>query len=107
MYVQFFATLSHVYTYETMVAIKILILSSPLIIPSCSCFIATPMAALSPNPWQSRLCYISLGTKVHTTTGCDTWFPNLDEMDDWYLAETLLSGEEDGIGYDMLLYKRK
>lgn len=46
-------------------------------------------------------------TKVHTTTDCDTWFPNLDEMDDWYLAETLLSGEENGIAYEMLLYKRK
>ena len=52
-------------------------------------------------------CDTAYITKVHTTTGCDTWFPNLDEMDDWYLAETLLTGEENGIGYDMLLYKRK
>jgi hypothetical protein len=44
---------------------------------------------------------------VHTVTTCDTWFPNLEEMEDWYLAETLMSGEEDGIGYEMLLYKRK
>ena len=46
-------------------------------------------------------------TKVHTVTACDTWFPNLDEMDDWYLAETLVNGEENGIAYEMLLYKRK
>ena len=52
-------------------------------------------------------CDKAIITKVHTTTGCDTWFPNLDERDDWYLAETLLEGEEDGIGYEMLLYKRK
>ena len=52
-------------------------------------------------------CDTAYITKVHTTTPCDTWFPNLEKMDDWYLAETLLSGEENGIGYEMLLYKRK
>ena len=52
-------------------------------------------------------CDTAYITKVHTTTGCDTYFPNLDEMEDWYLAETMLSGEEDGIAYEMLLYKRK
>jgi len=52
-------------------------------------------------------CDTAYITKVHTVTGCDTWFPNLDEMDDWYLAETLLSGEENGIAYEMLLYRRK
>ena len=46
-------------------------------------------------------------TKVHCITACDTYFPNLDEMDDWYLAETLMSGEENGIAYEMLLYKRR
>ena len=46
-------------------------------------------------------------TKVHTTTDCDTWFPDLDEDESWYLAEKLQSGTEDGIAYDMLLYKRK
>jgi len=46
-------------------------------------------------------------TKVHTTVGCDTWFPNLDEMEDWYIAETLMTGEENGIAYEMLLYRRK
>ena len=52
-------------------------------------------------------CDTAYITKVHTTTGGDTWFPNLDEMEEWYLAEKLLEGEEDGIGYEMLLYKRK
>ena len=52
-------------------------------------------------------CDTAIVTKVHCTTDCDTYFPNLDEMDDWYLAETLQSGEENGIAYEMLLYKRK
>ena len=52
-------------------------------------------------------CDAAYITKVHTTIPCDTYFPNLDEMEDWYLAETLQSGEENGIAYEMLLYKRK
>ena len=52
-------------------------------------------------------CGTAYITKVHTTIPCDTYFPNLDEMEDWYLAETLQSGEENGIAYEMLLYKRK
>ena len=46
-------------------------------------------------------------TKVHSTPDSDTYFPNLDEMDDWYVAEKLMSGEENGIGYEMLLYKKR
>ena len=52
-------------------------------------------------------CDTAYITKVHVTPESDTWFPNLDEMADWYLAETLQSGEENGIAYEMLLYKRK
>ena len=52
-------------------------------------------------------CDIAYITKVHTTTDCDTYFPNLDEMEDWHLAETLMRGEEKGIAYEMLLYRRK
>ena len=52
-------------------------------------------------------CDTAYITKVHTTTASDTYFPNLDEMDDWYIAETMLSGEENGISYEMLLYRRK
>ena len=59
--------------------------------------------------YQQMLPYCDTAyiTKVHTVTDCDTWFPNLDELDDWYLAESFMSGEEDGIGYEMLLYRRK
>ena len=46
-------------------------------------------------------------TKVHVKPESDTFFPNLDKREDWYLAETLQSGEENGIGYEMLLYKRR
>ena len=53
------------------------------------------------------LCDTAVITKVHCTTPCDTFFPNLDEMEDWYVAEKVMSGEENGIGYEMLIYKRK
>ena len=53
------------------------------------------------------MCDRAYITKVHITPESDTYFPNLDEMEDWYVAETLLQGEENGIGYEMLLYKRK
>ena len=52
-------------------------------------------------------CDTAYITKVHVTPESDTYFPNLDEMEDWYIAEILQSGEENGIGYEMLLYKRK
>ena len=52
-------------------------------------------------------CDTAYITKVHVTPESDTYFPNLDEMADWYVAETLMSGEENGIGYEMLLYKRR
>ena len=52
-------------------------------------------------------CDAAYITKVHTNPGSDTFFPNLDENEEWYLAETLQSGEENGISYEMLLYKRK
>lgn len=52
------------------------------------------------------LCDTAYITKVHVTPESDTYFPNLDTDTDWYLAETLQSGEENGISYEMLLYKR-
>ena len=52
-------------------------------------------------------CDAAYITKVHVTPESDTFFPNLDEMEEWYVAETLMSGEESGIGYEMLLYKRR
>ena len=52
-------------------------------------------------------CDTAYITKVHVTPESDTFFPNLDELEDWSLAETLQTGEENGIAYEMLLYKRK
>ena len=52
-------------------------------------------------------CDAAYVTKVHCNPGSDTFFPNLEESDDWYLAETLQSGEENGISYEMQLYKRR
>ena len=52
-------------------------------------------------------CDTAYITKVHVTPESDTYFPNLDEREDWYLAETLMEGQENGIGYEMLLYKRR
>ena len=45
-------------------------------------------------------------TTVHSNPESDTFFPNLDEDPDWKLAEILESGEENGIAYEMFLYKR-
>ena len=46
-------------------------------------------------------------TKVHTNPESDTFFPDLDQSEDWVLTEILESGEENGIPYEMCLYKRK
>ena len=46
-------------------------------------------------------------TKVHIKPESDTFFPNLDEAEDWELSEILQSGEENGIFYEMCLYTRK
>ena len=54
-----------------------------------------------------QYCDIAYITKVHCTIDSDTYFPNLDTDSAWYLAETLLTGEENGIGYEMCVYRRK
>ena len=46
-------------------------------------------------------------TKVHTNPVSDTFFPDLDQSEDWVLVQILESGEENGIPYEMCLYKRK
>ena len=51
-------------------------------------------------------CDRAIITKVHTTPESDTFFPNLDEAEDWKLAEILQSGEENGIAYEMCVYRR-
>ena len=53
------------------------------------------------------LCDRAYVTKVHITPESDTFFPNLDEDPAWELAEVLQSGEENGIAYEMCLYRRK
>ncbi len=52
-------------------------------------------------------CDTAYITKVHCTIDSDTYFHNLDEDPDWELKEVLQSGEENGISYEMCLYKRK
>ena len=51
-------------------------------------------------------CDTAYVTKVHCTIESDTYFPTLDEDPAWFLAEILQSGEENGIFYEMCLYKR-
>ena len=53
------------------------------------------------------LCDTAYITKVHCTVPCDTYFPNLDEAPDWYLAEILQSGEENGVHYEMCRYRKR
>ena len=59
--------------------------------------------------YQQMLPYCDTAyiTKVHANPGSDTFFPNLDEDENWELSEILQSGEENGISYEMCLYKRK
>lgn len=52
-------------------------------------------------------CDTAYITKVHCTIDSDTYFYNLDEDPEWHLDSILQSGEEDGIAYEMCLYKRK
>ena len=52
------------------------------------------------------MCDRAYITKVHCTTPCDTYFPNLDESDEWKLTEVLESGEENGIAWEAILYER-
>ena len=52
-------------------------------------------------------CDTAIITKVHTTIDCDTYFPNLEVDPQWELTEVLESGVEDGIGYEMCVYKKK
>lgn len=52
-------------------------------------------------------CDTAYVTKVHCTPKSDTYFPNLDADPEWELEAVLLSGEENGIGYEMCRYQRK
>ncbi len=52
------------------------------------------------------LCDTAYVTKVHCTPASDTFFPDLDNDPQWKLEKILQSGEEDGIAYEMCLYRR-
>ena len=52
-------------------------------------------------------CDTAIVTKVHCTPESDTFFHNLDRDPDWEMQQVLQSGEENGISYEMCLYKRK
>ena len=51
-------------------------------------------------------CDTAYVTKVHARPESDTFFPNLDADSRWELTQILQSGEENGICYEMCLYKR-
>ena len=53
-------------------------------------------------PW----CDTAYVTKLDVTPASDTFFPNLDQDPDWELEGELQSGEEAGIAYRMLRYRR-
>ena len=53
------------------------------------------------------LCNVAYITKIHAQPESDTFFPNLDADPQWEMQEVLQSGEENGIGYEMCLYRRK
>ena len=52
-------------------------------------------------------CDTAYVTKVHTQPESDTFFSNLDADPQWELSQVLQTGEENGIAYEMCLYKRK
>lgn len=52
------------------------------------------------------MCDTAYVTKVHAKPESDTFFPDLDAAPDWRVEQVLQTGEENGIAYEMLLYKR-
>ena len=52
-------------------------------------------------------CHTAYITKVHAPVVSDTFIPNLDQDPQWELAETMQTGQEDGIGYEICRYVRK
>ncbi len=51
-------------------------------------------------------CDTAYVTKVHCTPESDTFFHNLDADPQWKLEQVLQSGEEDGVSFEMCLYRR-
>ena len=52
------------------------------------------------------MCDTAYVTKVHVKPESDTFFPDLDTAPEWQMEQVLQTGEENGIHYEMLLYKR-
>ena len=52
-------------------------------------------------------CTRAYVTRVGTCPKSDTFFPNLEESQEWHLTQVLQTGEENGISYQMCLYQRK
>ncbi len=54
-----------------------------------------------------QYCDTAYVTKVHCQPESDTFFHNLDTDPAWTMEQVLQSGEENGIRYEMCLYRRK
>lgn len=52
-------------------------------------------------------CDTAYVTKLGACPASDTFFPNLDEDPEWVKEERLQQGEENGISYEMLRYRRQ
>ena len=53
------------------------------------------------------MCDRAYITKVHACPKSDTYFPDLDADPQWHVKEILMSGEENGISYEMCVYVKK
>ena len=53
------------------------------------------------------VCEKAYVTKLSACPKSDTYFPNLDEMPDWEMEEVLSDGEENGITFQICLYRKK
>ena len=52
------------------------------------------------------MCDAAYVTKIHMMPESDTFLPNLDLSPDWEMCRVLQTGEENGIAYEMCLYRR-
>ena len=53
------------------------------------------------------LCESAYVTKLSVCPVSDTYFPDLDALPDWEMKEILSQGEENGITFQMCLYRKK
>ena len=51
-------------------------------------------------------CDTAYITKIHAAFPADTYFPNLDRLEEWVVAEESESLEQDGISYHYVTYSR-